>query len=501
MLRRLAAPLSVAAALLVGGALTLTPRPSAAFCGFYVAGADAHLYNNATSVVLMRSGKRTVLSMQNDYQGPPEDFALVIPVPVILKEADVKVLRRELFKRVETLAAPRLVEYWEQDPCMQEGTIGLGNTGLIGRGGGGGTGSGYGRGAAPVVVVEAEFAVGEYEIVILSATESNGLDSWLRTNGYRIPAGAEPLLRPYVTQGMKFFVAKVNPKKVKFDKQGRAELSPLRFHYDSDEFALPIRLGLINAPDPKAGGKQDLLVHVLAPHQRYEVANYLNVTIPTNLDVDDAVRERFGEFYVSLFDHTLGQNPGAVVTEYAWGATNCDPCPGPDAALTEKELAELGADVIDGQGASASAAAPTRMTPVVRQGKAQVKGPLSPDIIRRIVRAHINEIRRCYALGLVKDPKLAGEVELHFEIDAEGRVREATLGRSTVTDEGVGRCSVAALKRWKFPKPQGGAKVEVQYPLHLQGQVAASGSFGGFGGFGGSPSPYVLTRLHARYDA
>ena len=500
MLRRLAAPVTVAAALLVGGAITLAPRPAAAFCGFYVAGADADLYNNATVVVLMRSGTRTVMSMQNDYQGPPEGFALVIPVPVLLKESDVKVLRRELFDRVEALAAPRLVEYWEQDPCDREGTIGLGNTGLIGRGrGGGGSGSGYGRGSgAPVVVVEAEFAVGEYEVVILSATESNGLDSWLRSHGYRIPEGAEPLLRPYVAQGMKFFVAKVNPKKVQFDKQGRAQLSPLRFHYDSDDFSLPIRLGLINAPDPKSGGKQDLLVHVLAPHQRYEVANYPNVTIPTNLNVADATRERFGQFYVSLLDHTLAQSPGAVVTEYSWGATKCDPCPGPDAALTAKELAELGADVMGDQGPSAPST-PAQMSPVIRQGKAMVKGPMDRDIIRRIVRAHINELRHCYSLGLANDPKLRGEIELGFEIDEEGRTRGAELLRTTVKDKRVEACSVAALKRWKFPKPRGGATVSVRYPLELEGQAATAGR--GFGGFGVSASPYVLTRLHARYDA
>ena len=69
-----------------------SPREAEAFCGFYVAGADAELYNNATMVVLMRDGTRTVLSMANNYQGPPEDFAMVVPVPVVLQESDVKVL-------------------------------------------------------------------------------------------------------------------------------------------------------------------------------------------------------------------------------------------------------------------------------------------------------------------------------------------------------------------------------------------------------------------------
>ena len=39
-----------------------------AFCGFYVAGGDQKMFNDATQVVLMRMGTRTVLSMQNNYK-------------------------------------------------------------------------------------------------------------------------------------------------------------------------------------------------------------------------------------------------------------------------------------------------------------------------------------------------------------------------------------------------------------------------------------------------
>jgi MYXO-CTERM domain-containing protein len=328
------------------GLLTGAPEQGEAFCGFYVAGADAALYNDATMVVLMRDGKRTVLAMQNDYQGPPEDFAMVVPVPVVLSENEVKTLPKEVFARVDKLAAPRLVEYWEQDPCNPW----VNDPEMP-------TATGMPAGVKPSdvekdgdhgVTIEAQFTVAEYEIVILSASDSTGLDNWLRENGYKIPEGAEPLLRPYVQDGMKFFVAKVDVEKVKFERRPdgsqAATLSPLRFHYDSDQFSLPIRLGLINAPGGEGKGAQDLLVHVLARGQRYQVSNYPNVTIPTNLDVKDAVREHFGEFYVSLFDHTLAQHPKAVVTEYAWSASTCDPCPEP--ALTLAELVTLGADVL-----------------------------------------------------------------------------------------------------------------------------------------------------------
>ena len=316
----------------------LAPARAEAFCGFYINGAGGEMFNNATQVVLMRQGTRTVLSMQNNYQGPPADFAMVIPVPAVLHEADVKTLTKDVFAKVDTMGAPRLVEYWEQDPCRRddydEDRAMPMRSELAGAAPSAEKAADYG------VKIEAKFTVGEYNIVILSATQSTGLDRYLRAEHYQIPKGAEPLLRPYVEGGSKFFVAKVDPKKVRFE-HGQAMLSPLRFHYDSDEFSLPIRLGLANS-----SGTQDLIVSILSPNQRYQLANYKNVTIPTNLDVKDEVRTRFGEFYAALFDRTVAQNPGAVVTEYAWDASTCDPCPGPQ--LDGGDFQTLGADVLGG---------------------------------------------------------------------------------------------------------------------------------------------------------
>ena len=313
-----------------------------AFCGFYVAGADGELFADATQVVMMREGTRTVLSMRNTYQGPTDKFAMVVPVPVVLQEENVKTLSKEIFDKVDKLGAPRLVEYWEHDPCAPQ----------VRRKGGFGTFGGRGVRSAMVketnkslgVKVEAQFDVGEYQIVILSAKESTGLDTWLKQEKYTMPGGAEPYLRPYVQNGSKFFVAKVDPDKVKF-KDGRAMLSPLRFHYESKDFSLPVRLGLMNS-----SGKQDLIVNILARGQRYDVANYPNTTIPTNINVNDMTKKRFGEFYASLFDKTLKKNDNAVVTEYAWDAGTCDPCPIP--ALNMSELATLGMDVLTGEDTS-----------------------------------------------------------------------------------------------------------------------------------------------------
>ncbi|MBL8679362.1 MAG: DUF2330 domain-containing protein [Myxococcales bacterium] len=468
----------------------LPARDAEAFCGFYVAGSNARLLNRATNVVLMRSGVRTVLSMQNAYEGPPENFAMVVPVPIVLDRNNVKVLPRSVFDRIEQLAAPRLVEYWEQDPCAPEAPMmqGLGAIG-IGRGGGGfGSGSGYGLG----VRVEAQFEVGEYDVVILSARDSAGLDTWLRQERYNIPDGAAPILAPYVRAGMKFFVAKVNVGRVRFE-QGRAALSPLRFHYDSPEFSLPVRLGLLNSP-----GAQELVVHILARNQRFEAANRPNITIPTNLDVSESVKGQFAEFYNALFDRELQRHPGAVVTEYAWDASTCDPCPIP--ALSSSELATLGADVLTTPLSTPTATPPstpsTPLQPLVRATTPMVVGLLSPEVVRRVVWRNIGQVRFCYEQGVARKPNLQGIVNTQFVISTTGSVSASSVASSTINDPATASCIANAVRRWSFPAPEQGI-VRVTYPFNLQLVPGSPSGFGRWGGYAG----FVLTRLHLRYGS
>ncbi len=327
------------AALVAVLATVSVARPAWAFCGFFVSGSDQKLVNSASQVVLMRKGNRTVMTMSNNYQGPPADFAMVIPVPVVLKREQVKTLSPKIFQHIEQLTAPRLVEYWEQDPCS------MGGFGALARGAGGAMKSASADAlddphAAEKfhVKIEAQFTRGEYEIVILSAEDSGGLDGWLRANHYQIPQGAEEALRPYVQAQQKFFVAKVDVKKVKLDAKQKAVLSPLQFSFEAPELRLPVRLGLLNA-----GEAQDLLVYVLHETKRFEVANYKNVFIPTNLELVSSAKKVFHSFYAELFDETLRkENNRAVVTEYAWDTASCDPCPGPP--LDGAEIATLGAN-------------------------------------------------------------------------------------------------------------------------------------------------------------
>ncbi len=121
-----------------------------------------------------------------------------------------------------------------------------------------------------------------------------------------------------------------------------------------------------------------------------------------------------------------------------------------------------------GRGSGAGFGGRGKRVPRVRASKATVKGALDKDIIRRIVRAHINEVRYCYNQGLVRDPSLKGKVSIQFTIGPTGKVPAAVVASHTLADEKVANCIAKAVKRWKFPKPTGGGNVVVTYPFTLE---------------------------------
>ena len=98
-------------------------------------------------------------------------------------------------------------------------------------------------------------------------------------------------------------------------------------------------------------------------------------------------------------------------------------------------------------------------------GQANVRGSLDKEIIRRIIRRHINESKYCYEQELTKKADLGGRVSVQFTIAATGQVVASVLQTSTMGSPRVEQCVVQAVRRWEFPKPLGGGLVIVSYPF------------------------------------
>ena len=320
----LAAAAGVAALGAAGGAI--------AFCGFYVAKADTKLFNKSSKVVIMRDDDRTVMTMANDYKGALTEFAIVIPVPVVLEREQIHVTDNAIIDHLDAYTAPRLVEYFDEDPCSpvmyeraaptmsapQSADAEARRSGAKSLG----------------VTIEAEYTVGEYDIQILSATQSGGLLVYLKQNGYKLPQGAEETVGSYIKQGVKFFVARVNLEEQ--SKTGLKYLRPLQIAFESPRFTLPIRLGTVNAD-----GKQELFVFALTRDGRVETVNYRTVKLPTDSEIPLFVKNDFGNFYKAMFETAATrENDRAVFLEYAWDMAWCDPCAADP--LSNEQLRELG---------------------------------------------------------------------------------------------------------------------------------------------------------------
>lgn len=323
--------------------LALLAQQASAFCGFYVAKADATLFNDRSEIILVRDGQRTILTMSNDFKGDVKDFALVVPVPTVLQRDDIKVVERRVFDALDAYSAPRLVEYYDENPCMRWRYAEAEDMQM----------SAAPRSTSSMrqeekaakdkgVTIEARYTVGEYDILILSAKESTGLKDWLIENGYRIPQTAHEVLDPYIKSNLKFFVVKVNLQQL--SASGYNTLRPIQIRFDSHKFMLPIRLGMANS-----NGSQDMIVHAFTRTGRVECVNYRTVKVPTDRNIPLFVKPRFGQFYKDLFARAhRREGRNTVFLEYAWNVTpsfngmKCDPCVGPPPM--PMEFAQAGAD-------------------------------------------------------------------------------------------------------------------------------------------------------------
>ena len=318
----------------------------------------------------MRDGDRTVLTMAGDYRGEPTEFAMVVPVPVVLEREQIHVASPSLIEHLDAYTAPRLVEYFDDNPCdrrrfeMMQDSAALPAATKASR---------EARANALGVNIEAQYTVGEYDILILSAKESDGLATWLRENDYRIPAGAEPIIASYLKQDMRFFVARVNLEEK--DRLGVANLRPLQMAFETKRFGLPIRLGTVNAD-----GTQDLFVYTLTRTGRVETTNYRTVKLPTDTNIPSFVKDEFADFYRDMFATQTAENGGTgVFLEYAWDMSWCDPCAADP--LTPAELRELGVFWTGGDG--------DRPVPMPRPGTGRIMPPQPAPADVFVTRLHV----------------------------------------------------------------------------------------------------------------
>ncbi len=327
-----------------------------AFCGTYVGSADSTVTNTDSQVVIVRQGRTTVLTLANDFQGDASEFGLVIPVPRTVEAADVTVVDRGVIDAIDAFTAPRLVSYDCSDFVYYwdgEEWVGYNSSSSSGCGGtstsysaeyssadAGATDTASDPTGAFLGTVEAEhFTAGEYELALVDADGSTGLEAWLAGNGFVMSEAAAPLLAEAIDQRAKFLVAKVTGVDT---TQPDTWLSPIQIRYTADNLVLPIRLGATSS-----SGVQDLLVYGITSSTEgaLAVSNYPQVTVDEECILGRGTGDDFAAQYETLFStehEEQAEGEAGWTMEYNAYSGKCDPCPDTGGTLDEATLATLG---------------------------------------------------------------------------------------------------------------------------------------------------------------
>ncbi len=263
-------------------ALLVTLTPDAHACGgMYVpptSQTGEALYSQSSHVVIARSsdGEHHV-TIAADVIGDVDDFAFVLPVPELLEEDDLGVADDGLVASIAVYDGPRSVAMTcsdfrpdTEEACPQDYSNYTGGGGSLGSSGDG-------------VAVEGSYLVGDFQVTILSATESGALSDWLGDNGYAVPVAARGVLAEYIDAGMYFLAAQVAADSGLSDGD---VLPSLRFRLSDAPTTLPLRLGA-----SVAESTQDVVVHII--HQGafdpWGISNIAEVTVETECMLPEGV--------------------------------------------------------------------------------------------------------------------------------------------------------------------------------------------------------------------
>lgn len=300
---------------------------SSAFACPTIATGNAHgLAFDTAQVAIVRQGNHTTFTVSINPAGEPDDMALVMPVPALLAEEDVRVIDAAVFGDLASYTGILTMP----DAGCSPSSGGMGD-------GGGGADDSASSTSDGSVHVEAEYHVGGYVVSVLSATESAGLFDWLTEHGYGLPEAVIPALQQHIDDGMFFMAAQVDAEAAVADG---AFLAPLQVAYDSEVWSVPIRLAALTSP-----GEQDMILYTLtdnnAQGRRVGISNYPELEIADKCIWGEAGKDDFAAFYDTRF-RPAWEAAGSAAWAVEWAGTpwSCSPCSG--TWLSEEDLSILG---------------------------------------------------------------------------------------------------------------------------------------------------------------
>jgi outer membrane biosynthesis protein TonB len=106
-------------------------------------------------------------------------------------------------------------------------------------------------------------------------------------------------------------------------------------------------------------------------------------------------------------------------------------------------------------------------------------GGLSKVAVAGVVKAHMQNVKKCYEDELPKHPTLSGAVVLAWTVELDGRVVGTRVAKSSINNSGLETCLVDEVAQWIFPKaPQKTYVNEFPFVFKSGGPTAPRGDGG-----------------------
>ena len=248
------------------------------------------------AIIIYEDGVESLI-IRTGHKGNPQNYAWVIPTPVPLSPEAVTTVDNTVFEVLDNMTAPVFVREW---------------------GGCFGCSAGGKMGEYPGVTIWEYFQIEGYEIVTLSAEDSQNLERWLRDNGYSIPEGSQNILQHYLEKDWKFVAVKVNAKgtgaqsnKASADGEKTEELRPIKLTFSSDSIVYPLRISAVSTKE-----EVEILLCVIADH-RVKATNFPTAEMEAKFE-NAATRYDWSIYYDSQFQKALMKSGSrGFVVEYA----------------------------------------------------------------------------------------------------------------------------------------------------------------------------------------
>lgn len=104
--------------------------------------------------------------------------------------------------------------------------------------------------------------------------------------------------------------------------------------------------------------------------------------------------------------------------------------------------------------------------PFVRMTPSLVGDGLPAEVVDRVVRQLLGNVRKCYGDGLRDDATMSGSIEVELGISPDGSSKGVKV-TGTGLDAAVVSCVDTAFRGISFPSPEAGRTVRVKYELEL----------------------------------